>query len=255
MSAWGVADAVLAGSCPAPLEAVELHDQPLVIEQLNTAGTRQWQQAAIQIRFWLLCNFITDAMSLETLARPLAAVMISQDGVNAIAIEQSDELDNDIIRAGPTLTQCTENDAAITFSPCDRQRHAVRRTARRINEPDITTAARCPRRLEAARYHCGFNRLARNEAFDVGAKLRQIRGCRGGGIALERPIDDFRRQRRIEIAAGALSNKDLGIALRAVVPVVNAPHLTASCIGRGDGRARLSADRGEPVHELADQRQ
>jgi hypothetical protein len=118
-------------------------------------------------------------MSLETLARPLAAVIISQDGVNAIAFEQSDELDNDVIRA--------------------------------------------------------VNRLARNEAFHVGAKLRQKRGCRGGGIALERPIDDFRRQRRIEIAAGALSNKDLGIALRAVVPVVNAPHLTASCIGRGDG--------------------
>src|SRR5262245_33441531 len=77
----------------------------------------------------------------------------------------------------------------------DRNRHAVRRAAARIDES--TVACGLPCEFVTARHHRGVDYLARNERGNVGSKLCKVLSASARWIALHRAVDESLRYRAV----------------------------------------------------------
>src|SRR4029450_10029777 len=96
-----------------------------------------------------------------------------------------------------------------------------------------TTVARASGRQHLAIVaDTALDHFERNEALDVGPELAAVLGAVGGAISLQRAIDLRLRQRRIEVARGALRNQDQRRTIAAVMLTVGLPQHALLGIGR-----------------------
>ena len=73
---WMV-DQVAAAAPRPPLQAAQLIDQPLEVQELRPAGVEQWQRVAVDVRLRRLAQLIVDAMAAKRLTDPFAGVSIA----------------------------------------------------------------------------------------------------------------------------------------------------------------------------------
>ena len=77
-----------AARCP-PLQAAQLIDQPLEVQELRPAGVEQRQRVAVDVRLRRFAQLIFDAMAAKRVADPFASVSIANHFADAVGLEQS----------------------------------------------------------------------------------------------------------------------------------------------------------------------
>ena len=81
-------DQVMAAARRPPLEAAQLIDQPLEVQELYPAGVEQRQRVAVDVRLRNLAKLVLDAMAAKRLADPFAGVSIANHLADAVGLEQ-----------------------------------------------------------------------------------------------------------------------------------------------------------------------
>ena len=183
------------GQCAFPNRRMLRH-QPIMARQDNLASVEPRQQVPVQIALRLLAQFVADAVLAEWLLHELAAVVVTNNLADAIALEQSGEfVDHGRWRERrPHLADSVHDHSFVR--PCglvrNGQRHGVLAAARRVDEGAIGDAR--SRQHLAMVADATLDYLERDEALDIGAELGEIFGRRAGAVLLQRAIDDALRQ-------------------------------------------------------------
>ena len=97
------------------------------------------------------------------------------------------------------------------------------------------------RALANAGGDAGLDRLAVDEALDVGAELRAVLGRRAGRVALRRLVDHALRHGRVHVARRRLPHQHR-VAVLAVVSTVSVPQRAAPRVGAAGAQQHRARD-------------
>src|SRR6516164_2303768 len=98
MIATRMVDHILAGAAAGPaLEADQLSDHFLIIEQLDLTAVDQRQQLNIDRALDRLRDDVADAIAAKRLARPLAAITITRHMTAAVRLDRRGEFCGDLL--------------------------------------------------------------------------------------------------------------------------------------------------------------
>jgi hypothetical protein len=125
-------DRILASARGPALQAEELRDEPLVVQQFDAPGVEQRERLDVNLRLGQLARLVGDAaVHLETLGWPETGVAIPGHAMDAIALEESDELQDNIVggKRRPALPYRVDHRTVRSGGSIkvgDGERHAVR---------------------------------------------------------------------------------------------------------------------------------
>src|SRR5579862_8238415 len=180
MAARRVIDHFAAAARGMTLEAGKLRYKTSVVEKLSPVRVQKRQHVEVYLAPRLFGRLVGDPINRESLARPLAGVMIARNRRDSVALENARKFTHHVFRTEgrldfPNQIKNGSVDSSVDNRPkvSDRERHRICASAGRIDEGVIVNF-RNARKFRAALEDARFDCLARDEAFAIGPELGAI---------------------------------------------------------------------------------